>query len=121
VDLAEFRALNGGVIPLRDSKDRRRADLMKRDPHCRRCGVELVYFKPRPHEPLPDNFATLEHVNSRNQSVPRPKQGRLVLWCRKCNQDRGAAEVAALGKDELWRRSGRQPGSATSAGKLRDS
>ena len=91
------------------SKAERRHQLLARDPHCANCGVEVVYYKPRPHERLPDNFATLEHVNSRNQSVPRPLRGRLVLWCRRCNQERSEAEVAAMGAEELRRRSGRLP------------
>lgn len=103
-------ARKAGSLPQPDSKDQRRATLMTRDPHCRNCGAELVYFTPEPHEPLPDNFATLEHVNSRNQSVPRPRRGRLMLWCRRCNQERGAAEQAALGLEELRRRSGRPGG-----------
>jgi hypothetical protein len=93
----------------RNSKAARRRQLLARDPHCANCGVEVVYFKARPHETLPDNFATLEHVNSRNQAVPRPLLGHIVLWCWRCNQDRCEAEMAAMARDEIWRRSGRLP------------
>lgn len=82
---------------------------MAEDPHCANCGAAVVYFRPEPREPFPDNFATLEHVNSRNQSVPRPSPGRIVLWCRKCNQGRSEREVAAMPREELWNRSGRRP------------
>jgi ribosomal protein S14 len=87
-----------------------RDKLMAADPHCQNCGTGLVHFTPRPHQPVPDNFATLEHVNSRNQSRPRPPVGRTVLWCRRCNQDRGAAEQAALGIDRLRELAGRPGG-----------
>ncbi len=87
-----------------------REKLMAADPHCQRCGVELVYFRPRPHQPLPDNFATLEHVNSRTQSRPRPAIGQTVLWCLGCNQERGAAEQAALGAERLRQLAGRPGG-----------
>jgi len=86
---------------------------MAAGPHCRYCGTGLVHFNPGPRqrkgELLPDNFATIEHVYSRIQG--RPAQGKLMLACKRCNEERGAAEQAALPLEELHRRSGR-PGLA---------
>lgn len=82
----------------------RRANLMAADPHCQNCGTEVVWYEPGPRETLPDNFATIEHVNSRNQLVRdpvtgrlgRPRDGKRVLWCNRCNRERNYAEVAAI-------------------------
>jgi hypothetical protein len=93
----------------RDSQ-RRRAELMARSPYCHWCGRKLVYFRLKPRQKTPPNFATLDHVNSRNVHPDgRPAQGRLVLACPPCNEKRGALEVAVMPKEELWRRSGRPP------------
>jgi len=90
---------------------RQRERMMAADPHCCYCGTELVHFNPGPRlrkrEPLPDNFVTIEHVNSRNQGSPRPLRGQWKLACKRCNEERGAAEEAALPIEELHRRSGR--------------
>jgi hypothetical protein len=89
------------------SVKRRREQLMRYDPHCHWCGCEVVYFEPQRRQKVPDNFATIDHVYSR--MAGRPLQGRWVLACSRCNQERGQAEQAALGLDELHRRSLRQP------------
>ncbi len=90
------------------SAARRRERLMAADPHCHWCGCEVIYWKPQRREKVPPNFATIDHVWSRIQG--RPRQGRWVLACARCNEARGAAEEAALGKAELQRRSLRGPG-----------
>jgi len=74
---------------------RRRRNLMAKDPHCADCGCEVVYFR-RPdgdRTPLPDNFATIEHVNSRiRYPAGRPAHGRQILLCLRCNNARAKAE-----------------------------
>lgn len=95
---------------------RRRDALMAADPTCWYCGVDLVYFNPGPrlHEVLPANFATLEHLNSRNRyRVKRPEQGWIVLACRECNEWRGWIEERLAGKIELQARSLRHGASLT--------
>jgi hypothetical protein len=104
---------------MKSRAQRRRERLMAEDPHCRNCGVEVVYFVPQRHETIPGNFATLEHVNSRNQRVAdprtgklaRPVHGQITLWCSRCNNDRSAAELAAMPRDVVWQQSRSFPGS----------
>jgi hypothetical protein len=85
----------------------KRERLMAVHPYCHWCGCALVYYNPGPDlrqsGPLPDNFATVDHVNSRNLSRPRPPLGQLVLACNLCNFERGLAEQQAR-LDELQRR-----------------
>lgn len=86
----------------------RRATLMKSNPHCKWCGVKVIYFKLPKHQKMPANFATIDHIQSR-MNGPRPnvygKQRTLVLACHKYNQKRCDEEVAALSKWNLWVRS----------------
>jgi HNH endonuclease len=86
---------------------------MKRDPHCHYCGCEVVYYDNHGGR-LPPNFATIDHVYSRLTPGGRPIKGDTVLACKKCNEERGIAEVAQLPKAELWARSGRAPSGVAS-------
>ena len=89
---------------------------MEQDPTCWYCGVTLVYFNPGKQlsAPLPHNFATIEHLNSRNRyRVKRPEQGWVVLACRECNEWRGAIEERLAGKIELQVRALRHGGELT--------
>ena len=98
------------------STQRRRAALMAQDSTCWYCGVELVYYHPGPklERALPPNFATIEHLNSRNRyRVKRPEQGWQVLACRECNEWRGWIEERLAGKIELRVRSLRHGGELT--------
>ncbi len=74
---------------------------MENDPHCYYCGCEVIYFTLKNHEKMPPNFATLEHINSLNQSRPRPRLGTIVLACNACNEKRGAEEEKQLGIEVL--------------------
>ena len=78
---------------------RRRARLFAADPHCCYCGGEMVLWKPEPHEKLPGNFATIEHVNPRIGG-PRPRPGTTLLACLDCNNRKGADD------EKAFRRSG---------------
>jgi hypothetical protein len=101
----------------------RRANLMAQDPHCGNCGIEVIWYRPGPGEVLPDNFATIEHVNSRWHPVRdpitgqmgRPRGGKRVLWCRGCNRDGNKREQEAASMEEKWRRSQRSPRSTRAA------
>jgi hypothetical protein len=83
---------------------RRRENLMREDPRCYYCRVEVVYFFPHPM-PLPDNFATIDHVNSRVLHPVRPLQGRTVLSCWRCNHIRNCRETFLLSLAERQARS----------------
>lgn len=67
---------------------RRRAHLLEEDPHCAYCGRLVRYWKPSEGEQLPDDFATIEHVHTKIGGN-RPQQGKTILACYRCNQDKG--------------------------------
>jgi len=81
---------------------RRIKKLMKRDPHCHWCGVEVIYYLVAIHEVAPPNFATIDHLISRfnmeerlrllRESKKRKDGSHYVLACRKCNEARAAKE-----------------------------
>ena len=75
---------------------RRRAHLMEQDPHCYWCHCEVVYFLQKGGGKMPDNFATLDHLNDRILGGPRPVRGQIVLACLRCNNERAAIAVNAL-------------------------
>lgn len=58
-----------------------------------------------------DTDATIEHRNSRNAYPDgRPNlNGTVVIACRRCNEDRAAAEVQGLGIERLQELAGRWP------------
>ena len=87
---------------------RRRSNLMKQRPFCHWCGRKLIYFKKEPGTRTPEDFATIDHINSRLMHPDgRPLIGKQVLACPGCNQDRNRQEELALGIEEIRRRSGR--------------
>lgn len=89
---------------------RRRANLMREDPHCYWCGCEVVYFELKRHQTMPPNFATIDHINSRLLNPDgRPSVGQQVLACSSCNEARNQQEASSLPLEELWRRAGRYP------------
>jgi len=73
---------------------KRRDRLFAADPHCAYCGQEVVSYPLAPHEVPPGNYATAEHVYSRNGG-PRPKQGRIILACQNCNEAKGIEDYKA--------------------------
>jgi hypothetical protein len=81
---------------------RRRLRLLAEDPFCPDCGVEMVWFPTTGGTPLPDNFATIEHVNSRNRYPEgRPVPGKTVLLCNLCNENRSRAEQGKVPLQEV--------------------
>jgi len=98
-------------------KNRRLRNLLKQDPHCLWCGCEVEYFIPKKFERLPDNFATIDHLNDKILERKRPEpikkiNGRTifcittVLSCKKCNEERANEKVRSLPKEFLQLRSG---------------
>ncbi len=85
--------------------------LMQADPHCSFCGREVFYRVLKTHEPMPENFAVVFRLRSRlNPDYGKEAivgESYSVLACRKCADDRSAAEAAALGIDELHERAKR--------------
>lgn len=81
---------------------RRRNKLFAEDPHCHWCTVELVYYNPgelKKGESLPDNFATIDHLNTRFDLTrwENHDQPQTVLACYKCNKERGFAKIKEVG------------------------
>ena len=79
------------------SKQARRQNLIKEDPHCFYCGREVVERELAPGEAPADDTATVEHIPS---LVRGPFAGprRTVLACHRCNNDHAHAEQSALAK-----------------------
>jgi len=90
---------------------RRRTNLFKKDPHCFWCGCEVIYFSLAIGQKVPNNFATLDHLNDRTVG-DRPDLGQIettVLSCQKCNNSRASKKVDSLPREFLWSKSGRYP------------
>jgi len=100
-------------------KNRRLRNLLKQGDRCLWCNCKVVYFVPKRHEKLPDNFATIDHLNdkiggkSRNVGLPSKKIGKRHIWCvttvlacKKCNEDRANKVVRSLPKEVLRKLSG---------------
>ena len=90
--------------PLQKQRDRL---YQKQGGKCYYCKKQMVKRWPhRPGETIPDNLATLEHLDSRLN----PMRGRFVnelrhaVVCKSCNEAKAAEEVARLGLEELRRR-----------------
>ena len=82
---------------------------MEKDPHCRWCGVEVVYFELQKNQRTPDNFATIDHLKDRNNPTRREvgmKAITLVLACNKCNWERSETERKNTPIEVLRERSG---------------
>ncbi len=95
-----------------------RIRLWKEDPHCRFCKVLTILPESLPAEikngrrnikSVPDNMATIDHLESRLNPVRRKLRGMLsvTLSCNKCNFERNREEELSLPLEELHRRSKR--------------
>lgn len=85
--------------------------LRARYKYCWYCKVEMVNYPLSLGEKAPDNYATIEHINSRIQYPDgRPNIDKtLRVACIKCNNDRANKEIAHLPIQERCRLSGRYP------------
>jgi hypothetical protein len=91
----------------------------EQDGRCFWCKKPMVLFqRERLHRKgrkgkvrLPQNLATLEHLDSRLSPERGKHNGerRIVLACAHCNHLRGRMEQATQPKEILWERSGRRP------------
>ena len=85
---------------------RRRQKLWLKNCRCVFCGTKTILPPPgKPRGRVPDNWATIEHLDSRYN----PERGngtgeRTVLCCWRCNNDRNKAEQQRVPIDELQRR-----------------
>ena len=79
----------------------RRHNLFKKNPHCNWCGRKLTWYDmPHPAR-LPNDFPTLDHLNSRSmypKGRPVTHQESTVLACKPCNQRRGVVENKVMTK-----------------------
>jgi 5-methylcytosine-specific restriction endonuclease McrA len=69
----------------------RRLNLMREDPHCWYCGMELHYVETTAGA-MPVDYPTIEHLFTRrngNRIVNNPEDTRRVLACPDCNMSRG--------------------------------
>jgi hypothetical protein len=93
---------------------KRRTRLLEKDPFCYWCRKPLVLIQLPPNlkGPIPDNFPTIEHLNSRFLGK-RPKADfktkTLVLACPPCNFERGRLEVAKHPFRQHWKSSSFPP------------
>ncbi len=71
----------------------RRDNLMRQNPHCYWCGIEVIDYQIAQPKRLPDDQATLDHLQDRLGRDKRPMlNGKplTVLACYKCNLERSA-------------------------------
>lgn len=86
--------------------------LLKQKGRCYYCKQPMLRrWEHRNHVPVPDNLATLEHLDSRwsPERGVHPFKKRHVAACRKCNNDRAIEEGKNAGLEELRRRRGSYP------------
>ncbi len=87
---------------------RRRTRLFNENPHCPFCGVLMVLPESLPDygpriKVFPDNLCTIEHLFSK-LNPEKPKQGKTMICCKKCNEDRARAEESKLSIEEKQQR-----------------
>ena len=93
------------------TKNRQRViRLMKEDPHCHWCGIEVFLPDPHPTELPSDNRATIDHLYSRQSLKKRlvaMEYGKLlgngagvyyVLSCYECNGKKGGMKPSTYKK-----------------------
>lgn len=99
---------------------RRRTKLWNESSACRWCGVETILPEElarrygdanRAPYDVAQRMATIEHVNSRLSGRYQTYGGEetLTLFCRRCNNRRGAIELKSLPIEEVRARSGQYP------------
>lgn len=66
------------------------------DPHCRWCGRLTILWAYKVHATMPDNAATVDHLDSRfsNERGAHSGKTRRLLACYRCNQSRCDADLA---------------------------
>jgi hypothetical protein len=81
--------------------------LYAEDPRCYWCGIETILTNiSRLGSKVNPRMATVDHTISRFDPRRWVKgEGKKVLACFKCNQERSAKEVASLTREEILKRS----------------
>lgn len=92
------------------SNREQRTKLWRRNPRCYYCGIHTVNINRAGNgksKAFRDDEATLEHLHSRLNPERGQHRGKRthVIACRKCNLAKAREEAAALGIEELRRRS----------------
>lgn len=80
---------------------KRRVRLMEKDPFCYWCRRPLKLYPDYPenyrHKPMPKDYPTIDHLNSRTglkkRHDPKMKARTLVLSCPDCNNERAKKEM----------------------------
>jgi hypothetical protein len=88
-------------------KARRRAKLLREDPHCWYCGRGVFWDESRGGQSkmLPDT-AVIESELSRNETGTQPKGARTYLSCYECADERAKYEntIFRMWTNEYWAR-----------------
>ena len=93
-------------IPMKTSAQRRKSNLMKEDPHCFYCRREVFIFPHVDGKRVPNNQATLDHIEDRVYRIDRPIIGEnTVLACFKCNGERNRYRQMDPKAEIIWKRS----------------
>ena len=90
------------------SKQKRLRNLYKKDIHCHWCNCETILpenCNNKKHKKVPDNMATLDHLNDRynldKRRMPNyTQEERTVLSCKKCNIERSDKNASIAIKRE---------------------
>ena len=83
---------------------RKRERMMAEDPHCYWCGIEVIYYELKPHEKMPFNFATIDHLydkfdfDQRLAAAKNHDETRHVLACNACNKKRNKLRQDLMSK-----------------------
>ena len=77
----------------------RKNNLLKKDPHCYYCGIEVGIYNLNPHEKTPDNMAGVHTQYSRytdkRNATDTPRE-RTVLACAKCIKQKSKEEQDSI-------------------------
>ena len=69
---------------------KRLLNLLKRTQVCYWCGCQVIKYRLKKHEKVPNNFATLDHLHHRlhPERGQHPNTETTVLSCFECNRKR---------------------------------
>lgn len=76
---------------IKSRKDLIRNKLLSENPYCTYCGIKVIWYKNTGGK-IPDNFATLDHVLSKNTGDYNNPENIVVLCCNRCNQNKNYLE-----------------------------
>ncbi len=85
--LGNEQAMEGENTMTRNRRRTIKRELLSKDPHCFWCGKEVtldVHWGP--HEKVPSNFATIEHLVPRRAGRMADFERNLRIACPTCNK-----------------------------------